>query len=94
MPEKDTEALFSELKGDSDIKDFLARNKDEFIRPLHKYLSELLAMKNMSKRDIIHETKIDRAYVYHIFSGTKENPSRHKLFAITMAMKLSLPETQ
>ena len=92
--EKDTEELFSELKEDEDIRRFLSKNKKEFLLPLHEYLEQLLAKKGLRKMDVIQASLLDRAYGYHIFSGTKSNPSRRKLLPLALAMHLDLDETQ
>ena len=94
MHEKDTEELFSELKEDEDIHQFLARNKKEFCLPLHEYLGQLLKEKNLEKQQVVRESLLERTYGYHIFSGAKKNPSRTKLLPIALAMHLDLSETQ
>ena len=45
MFKKDTEKLLAEIKGDSDMKKFLTRNKKEFVKPFHIFLEELLQEK-------------------------------------------------
>ena len=37
---------------------------------------------------------LDRSYVYHILNGERKNPSRSKLLAICVAMKMDIKETQ
>ena len=93
MHEKNTDELFSELKNDDDIQKFLTQNQNEFIIPPHEYLNQLLESKNLNKNDVIRDSKIERTYAYHIFSGIKK-PSRIKLLAISRAMRLNLEETQ
>ena len=94
MHEKDTEELFSELKEDEDIHQFLARNKKEFRLPLHEYLGQILKDKKLERHQVVKDSLLERAYGYHIFSGAKKNPSRTKLLPIALAMHLDLPETQ
>ena len=94
MHEKDTEELFSELKEDEDIRQFLSKNRKEFRLPLREYLEQLLEKKGLRKMDVIQASLLDRAYAYHIFSGAKENPSRRKLLPLALAMHLDLDETQ
>lgn len=91
---KDTDELFSELKDDSNVQNYLNRNREEFVLPLSKYLENLLVEKNLSKRDVIESSQIQREYAYHIFSGLKKNPSRTKILALARAMCLNLEETQ
>ena len=94
MKEKDTEELFSELKEDGDIKAFLNRNKDELLPPVSEYLRGLMQEKDLRLSDVIKVSCLNRNYAYHIFSGEKPNPSRVKLLALALAMKLNLDEMQ
>ena len=94
MREKDTGQLFSELKEDADIKAFLSRNKDELLPPVGEYLRELMKSKGLRSSEVIRAAHLDRNYAYHIFSGEKPNPSRIKLLALAIAMRLDLDETQ
>lgn len=91
--EKDTDKLFEELKIESEVENFIARNQNEFKTPLHKYLTKLLQEKNLTKSDIVNKISPGDKHIYHIFSG-KGNPSREKLLAISRAMGLNLDETQ
>lgn len=94
MKEKDTEELLAELKEDVDIKAFLNRNKDELLPPVSEYLRGLMQEKGLRSSDVIRASHLNRNYAYHIFSGEKQNPSRVKLLALALAMKLNLDETQ
>lgn len=93
---KSTGELFTELKTERDLSGYLRRNRDELTLPIGDYLEQLLAAKNLSKREVIDRSGLNREYVYHIhiFSGLKKNPSRPKLLAIALAMQLDLSETQ
>ena len=92
--DKDTNDLFIELREDNDVKNYLRRNREEFVRPLSEYLGSLLAQKNLSKQAVIEKSGLQREYAYHIFSGLKKNPSRPKILAFAFAMNLTLEETQ
>ena len=92
--DKKTDELFSELRGDSNIKNYLRRNQEEFVIPLSDYLINLLTEKNLTKQAVIERSGIQREYAYHIFSGTKKNPSRPKILALALAMDLNLEKTQ
>ena len=94
MREKDTEQLFSELKEDADIKTFLSKNKDEQLPPLCEYLRGLIQERGLRSSAVIKAAHLNRNYAYHIFSGEKPNPSRIKLLALALGMKLNLDETQ
>ena len=91
---KNTGDLFAELKTERDPQNFRQRNQDEFVVPLHEYLTNLLAEKNLSKPEVIAASQLNREYAYHIFSGTRKNPSRPKLLALAIAMGLNLDEIQ
>ena len=91
---KSTGELFTELREDKNVGDYLQRNREELILPLNEYLEKLLAEKNLTKKDVIERSGLNREYVYHIFSGLRKNPSRPKILAIAVAMELSLEEIQ
>ena len=91
---KNTGDLFTELKDDKNLNGYLRRNQEEFVMPLGEYLEKLLAQKNLTKKEVIERSDLNREYVYHIFSGLKKNPSRPKILAIAMAMELDLEEIQ
>ena len=91
---KDDDQLFNELKSDMDLEDYFKLNCDDFLIPLHQYLQLLLEDKGLTKLNVIRHSQMDRHYAYHIFSGTKQNPSRNKVLAFANAMKLNLDETQ
>ena len=91
---KDTNDLFTELHEEGNIKNYLRRNRDEFVLPLGEYLENLLAQKNLTKQAVIEKSGVQREYAYHIFSGIKKNPSRPKILALAFAMGLNLEETQ
>ena len=62
--------------------------------PLNEYLEKLLAEKNLEKKEVVERSGLNREYAYHIFSGLKKNPSRPKILAIALSMKLNLDEIQ
>ncbi|MBR1397349.1 MAG: helix-turn-helix domain-containing protein [Selenomonadaceae bacterium] len=77
-----------------DPKDYLKNNYKEFMIPLNQYLQLLLEDKGLTKLDVIRRSQMERHYAYHIFSGTRQNPSRNKVLALANAMRLNLDETQ
>ena len=85
--------LFNELEN-MNINDYINHNQNEFLIPLHQYLKLFIEYKGLTKIDVIHQSQLDRRYAYHIFSGTKQNPSRNKVLALANAMNLNLDETQ
>lgn len=93
MYRKNTDELFNNLKENSDVEKFLEDNQHEFSKPLHEYLKELLAKKNLTKKKLHKALNCEPSHIYHIFSG-KKKPSRPRLLAIARAMNLNLEETQ
>ena len=93
MYRKNTDELFNNLKENSDVEKFLEDNQHEFSKPLHEYLKELLAKKNLTKKNLHKALNCEPSHIYHIFSG-KKKPSRPRLLAIARAMNLNLEETQ
>ena len=91
---KSTGDLFTELKSEKNFEDWRDRNREEFVMPLDEYLKKLLAEKNLERTEVIERSGLNREYVYHIFSGTKKNPSRPKLLTLAIAMGLNLDEVQ
>lgn len=91
---KDTGDLFVELKEEKNLQNYLSRNENEFLIPLHEYLKNLLAEKNLNLNDVVNGCNLNRVYAYQIFNGTKKNPSREKILAIGFAMNLNLEEMQ
>ena len=91
---KSTGELFTELKEDKNLSGYFRRNSEEFTLPLNEYLEKLLAEKNLTKKEVIERSGLNREYAYHIFSGLKKNPSRSKILAIALAMELNLDEIQ
>lgn len=91
--EKNTDELFNNIKENSDVEKFLEDNQHEFSKPLHEYLKELLAKKNLTKKILHKALNCEPSHIYHIFSG-KKKPSRPRLLAIARAMNLNLEETQ
>ena len=93
MPAKDTQQLENELSDADDLKIFLAENAENFRKfTLAEYLHHLLDEKNLVKAQIIRDSQVDEGYAQHIFGGRK-NPSRDKVLALALAMKLSPKET-
>ena len=91
---KSTGELFTELKEEKNLRGYLKQNREEFILPLNEYLEKLWAEKNLTKKEVVEKSGLNREYVYHIFSGLKKNPSRPKILAIAIAMELNLDEVQ
>lgn len=90
---KNIDDLFEELKN-LNLESYFENNFNEFLIPLHQYLQLITEDKGLTKVDVIRQSHIERRYAYHIFSGTKQNPSRNKVLAFANALNLNLDETQ
>ena len=60
---------------------------------LSEYLNELVDTKGLKKASVILQSGLERTYAYQIFSG-KKTPSRDKLLALAIGMKLTFEEVQ
>ena len=94
MP-KDTAELQNELRTAEGLEGFLVDNQKDFRQyTLAEYLQKLLDEKQLSKMEVIANSRLERIYAYHIFAGRKKNPSRQKVIALALAMGLAPEETQ
>ncbi|MBQ7479261.1 MAG: helix-turn-helix domain-containing protein [Selenomonadaceae bacterium] len=94
MP-KDTAELVNELRTAKGLEGFLVDNQKDFRKyTLAEYLQKLLDEKQLSKMEVIENSRLERLYAYHIFAGRKKNPSRQKVIALALAMGLTPEETQ
>ena len=95
MKKKTTTELLKILANEKNIKNYIKDNKDEFeTKTLHEELTRLLEKYNLSKSEVIKISNLQASYGYQILNGTKENPSRDKLLALCIAMKINFDETQ
>lgn len=92
---KSTGELLDILKKSSTASSYIERASDSLIQqiPLADYLHHILQQKSLSRSEVIHNSGLDRSYVYDIFSG-KRIPSRDKVLAICFAISLSADDTQ
>ena len=91
---KSTDELFTELKTEKNLQGWRKNNREEFTLPIGEYLEKILTDKNLTKQEVIERSGLNREYAYHIFSGKKNNPSRPKVLALSIAMGLNLDEVQ
>ena len=94
MAKKSTEELFVELKTEKNLEKYLSRNKNEFKIPLNEYLTKLLKSKKVELKDLAKNCNLAKSYLYNLFSGQRQNPSREKVLAIGIALELDLEEVQ
>lgn len=89
-----TDDLEHEIKGATNIEDYLTKNKTYMLaHSLSDHLNMLLIQKGVSRADVVRGSLLHRTYIYQIFSG-KKTASRDKLIAIAFGMHLSAEETQ
>lgn len=89
-----TDKLENELSEISDINDYIEKNSGSFINTkLSDYLNELVRERNMEIAEVIKNSGLNRVYAYQIFEGGK-NPSRDKVIALAIGMKLNFGEIQ
>lgn len=94
METKTTDELRHEIKGATDIEDYLKNNRENLIHyNLTRHLNRLLSQKGISKAEVVRDSLLSKAYVYQIFSGERTS-SRDKLIAIAFGLRLSEKETQ
>ena len=60
---------------------------------LASYLNDLLEEKGMTRAQVINASGLSRDYANQIFNGKRTNPSQVKILALTIAMQLTLEET-
>ncbi len=90
-----TRELLAELLKSEDIAVFRNKHADCFVDVSFKgYLDELITARGLKRSDIIRASGLTESYGYQIFSGTKRNPSRDKLIALAIGMRLGVAECQ
>lgn len=91
---KTTTELLKELKNFDTFEEYQKANKESlFSKTLAEYLTELLEERKLKKADVIKKAELGDSYTYQLFIGRKVNPSRDKLICISVAMGLSIDET-
>lgn len=89
-----TDELMEKLLKANNISDYVKENEDFFIDlTIAEFLNEYVKAKKLTKSQIIKDAQINEIYGYQIFSGSR-TPSRNKLLALCIAMKMTLDEVQ
>ncbi len=89
---RNTQELLEILKSTPKIETYLSNFPEvKEKEPLSSSLETLLTKKNVKKSQCIQDSGLDRNYGYQIFSGER-TPSRDKLFALCLAMHLTIKE--
>ena len=92
---KDTGELLKALEGFADFGDFYAENAGALKSvSLSRALSALIEEKGLEKAAVVVDSQLSEVYAYQILSGVRANPARNKVLCLTLAMGLTLDETQ
>lgn len=90
----DLEKRLKQLKTEKEIDEFICTQKRKSeIQFFYQYLNKLVAEKNISMKEVIAHSHINRNYVYNITNGTKLNPGRDKIIALCIGAHMSYEET-
>lgn len=88
----DTDFMLEKLKQADDITVFMHENAAAFSSlTLKDLINSLIKRHHLKKSRIIADSGINEVYFYEILSG-KKKPSRDKLLALAIGMKLHLDE--
>lgn len=94
MKKKTTGELMNALQSSKDVNQYFTENKQCLISgSLADYLSKLIEDKHLTKSAVIKKAEMNEIYGYQIFSGIRV-PSRNKLIALCVGMRLNIEETQ
>lgn len=92
---KSTSELFEIIAKNKNLDSILKETRPELnTMSLCDYLDQLLATHSLSKADAIAASNLNPNYAYQIFSGTKKSPSRDKILALCVGMRLEPSEAQ
>ncbi len=92
---KTTCELLELLKTTANLETYMDSSSEDLIEkiPLSDYLNTLIGERDLKKSTIINHSGLDRSYAYQIFDGQRM-PTRDKVLALCLSMKLSIEETQ
>lgn len=89
----DIDKILANVSSISQLEDYLGNLPVPEFNSIGSYLEYMLEKKGLEKAQVIKNSDIQRNYGYQIFSGVKQ-PGRNKLIALSLAMGLTLEETQ
>lgn len=93
MIERETEKLLKSLMGSNNIKEYIKKNEQSFEDcSFSECLNRLLSEKNLKRSDILNRVNIGKSYLYELFDGTRENPSRDVIVQLCFGLDLRLKE--
>ena len=92
---KNTSKLLEELRRFREFRSFYEENTKELQSlSVCAALSSALESKGLEKAKVVERSQLSEVYAYQILSGVRQHPSRGKVLCLTLAMGLTLPETQ
>ena len=90
---KDTETLYSEIKGAGDIDAYLEENKEHLTgSSFAEYICGLLKKKGLSIAEVQRKSQLTN-YIYEIFKGVK-TPTRNIVLQLCFGFSLTPEESQ
>lgn len=90
-----TENVLEAILASGHIEAFLHDYVDSFTEiTLKDYLNILIEKHNLKKSVIIKESQLGEPFTRQLFSGIRSKPSRDKVLALAIAMKITLEECQ
>ncbi len=92
---KTTGELLELLKDKKSIQAFVSDEKDNMVLDAPcDLLQKIVESKNLSKKEVIEKSNLDKTYAYQIFSGVKSHPSRDKIIMLGFGMNATTKEMQ
>lgn len=67
----------------------LKNRQDDFTSCLNAFLAE----KGLTVSDVARSSGINRNYIYNIFNGNRKNPSRDRVIAIAIGLRMNYGQT-
>lgn len=92
---KTTGELLELLKDKKSIQEFVSDEKVNMVLDAPcDLLQKIVKSKNLSKKEVIEKSNLDKTYAYQIFSGIKSHPSRDKIIMLGFGMNATTKEMQ
>ena len=93
MDNEKTQDLLSMLKN-TDIHSYIKKIDGKYSKTLQEYFNGIIGERGLIGADVIRESTLEPNYAYQIFNGQKKKPSKERIIALCVGMKLNLEETQ
>ena len=96
MNENTTERLDGILQNTNtcDFKKYLKDELSEELPTLSDYLNEFIARKNLLVADVVKNSCMSKDYAYALLNGNRKNPTKDRIIALCLAIRMNLLETQ